>query len=194
MISYFSSISSIDDVITEIPTFENRCNVDFTQIIITETEVIDILKILKLNKAQGPDGISNRKCNTVCVPLTKLFNLSLKVHIFPELWKMAHVMPLLKKGETSFSSNYRPVSLTSNFGKSFERIIFKYMYNNILENELLYKYQSGFLPVHSTVHHLIELTHNTCLSLENYEANCEVFCDISKAFDRVWHKGLLYKL
>ena len=105
-------------------------------------------------------------------------------------------MPLFKKGEKSLFSNYRPVSLTSNVGKSFERIIFKHMYNHILENELLYKYQSGFLPGHSTVHHLIELTHNICLSLENYEVNCQVFCDtcISKTFDRVWHKGLLYKL
>ena len=68
------------------------------------------------------------------------------------------------------------------------------MYNHIFENELLYKYQSGFLPGHSTVHHLIELVHNTCLSLENHEAYCQVFCVISKAFDRVWHRGLIHKL
>ena len=47
---------------------------------------------------------------------------------------------------------------------------------------------------HSIVHHLIELVHNTCLSLENHEPNCQVFCDISKAFDRVWHRGLIHKL
>ena len=41
---------------------------------------------------------------------------------------------------------------------------------------------------------MIEINHNTCISLENYEANCQVFCDISKAFDRVWHRGLLHKL
>ena len=64
---------------------------------------------------------------------------------------------------------------------SVERIVFMHMYNHILENTLLYKYQLGFLPGHSTVHHLIiELVHNTCLSLENHEANCQVFCDISK--------------
>ena len=33
-----------------------------------------------------------------------------------------------------------------------------------------------------------------CISLERYESNCQIFCDISKAFDRVWHRGLLYKL
>ena len=94
----------------------------------------------------------------------------------------------------SFCCNYRQVSLTSNVGKSFERIVFKHMCNHIFENELLYKYQSGFLPGHSTVHHLIALVHNTYLSLENHEANCQAFCDISKAFDRVWHRGLIHKL
>ena len=93
-----------------------------------------------------------------------------------------------------FCCNYRPVSLTSNVGKSSERIVFKHMYNHIFENELLYKYQSGFLPGHSTVHHLIEIVHNKCMSLENHEAFCQVFCDISKAFDRVWHRGLIHKL
>ena len=38
------------------------------------------------------------------------------------------------------------------------------------------------------MHHLIELVHNTCLALEKYEMNCQIFCDISKAFDRVWHR------
>jgi hypothetical protein len=47
---------------------------------------------------------------------------------------------------------------------------------------------------HSTVHQLIEIYHNICLALENHEIICSVFCDISKAFDRVWHKGLIKKI
>jgi hypothetical protein len=47
---------------------------------------------------------------------------------------------------------------------------------------------------HSTVHQLIEIYHNICLSLENREVMCTVFCDISKAFDKVWHRGLLKKI
>ena len=196
--SYFASISTVDDANIEIPNFNIRTDIDFTNIQVRESEVIDILKILKVNKATGPDGISNRMlkstCNTVCAPLTKLFNLSLRDHQYPGLWKVAHVMPLFKKGDKSLTSNYRPVSLTSNVGKSFERIVFKHLYNHIIENNLLYKYQSGFLPGHSTVHHLIEIMHNVCISLEQYETNCQIFCDISKAFDRVWHRGLLHKL
>ena len=100
---------------------------------------------------------------------------------------------VLKKGEKSDVSNYRPISLISCVGKSFERIVYKHIYNHITAHSLLYKYQSGFLPGHSTVHHLIELKHDTCLALTNYETICHVF-RISKAFDRVWHKGLIHKL
>ena len=91
-------------------------------------------------------------------------------------------------------SNYRPISLISCVGKSFERIVFKNVYNHLMANSLIYKFQSGFLPGHSTVHHLIEVIHHTCLALENYETTCQIFCDISKAFDRVWHRGLILKL
>ena len=73
---------------------------------------------------------------TVSYPLIKLFNLSLKTHTYPDLLKIAHVMPLFKKGEKSFCCNYRPLLLTSNVGKSVDRIVFKHMYNHIFENEL----------------------------------------------------------
>ena len=103
-------------------------------------------------------------------------------------------MPIFKKGDKSDVSNYRPISLISCVGKSFERIVFKNVYNHLMANSLIYKFQSGFLPGHSTVHHLIEVIHHTCLALENYETTCQIFCDISKAFDRVWHRGLILKL
>ena len=68
------------------------------------------------------------------------------------------------------------------------------MYNYIMDNELLYKYQSGFLTCHSTVFQLVELYENVCQNLESRKHTCSVFCDISKVFDRVWHRGLLHKL
>ena len=136
------------------------------------------------------------KCisKTISVPLTKLFNLLLEQNIYQCLWKIAHVMPLYKKGDKSEAGNYRPVPLISCIGKAFERVIFKHVYNHIADNNLLYKYQSGFLPGHSTVHHLIEIIHHTCLASENYETSCHIFCDISNAFDRVCHRGLILNL
>jgi hypothetical protein len=61
-------------------------------------------------------------------------------------------------------------------------------------NNLIYKYQSGFLPKHSTVHQLLELYNSILNSLEKKEFSCFVFCDFSKAFVKVWHKCLIHKM
>ena len=50
--------------------------------------------------------------------------------------------------------------------------MFKNVYNHLIANSLIYKYQSGFLPSDSTVHHLTEVIHHTCIELENYETIC----------------------
>ena len=64
-----------------------------------------------------------------------------------------------------------------------ERVICKQVYNYLHQNILIYEYQSGFLPRHSTVHQLLEIYNSILNLLENKEANCFVFCDFSKAFD-----------
>ncbi len=64
----------------------------------------------------------------------------------------------------------------------------------MVDNNLLYKYQSGFIRGHSTTHQLIELVHSIQQSLDNHEHVCMIFCDVSKAFDRVWIRGLILKL
>ena len=130
----------------------------------------------------------------VSKPLTIIFNRSLQEKHYPEPWKKNNVVPLFKKGDKADSSNYRPVSLSSPIGKVMERVVFKNLYNHLQSNNLLYKYQSGFVPGHSTTFQLIDIYHHICQSFDNKQYSCMVFCDISKAFDRVWHKGLLFKL
>jgi hypothetical protein len=70
-----------------------------------------------------------------------------------------------------------------------ERVIFKHLYNYLHSNDLIYKYQSGFLPSIN----LLICTIKFVKDLMKKKTTCIVFCDISKAFDRVWHSGLLYK-
>ena len=71
-------------------------------------------------------------------------------------------------------SNYRPVALLSCTGKLQERIVFKNMYNFLFDNNLLYKYQSGFLPHHSTVFQLIDIFHSICQDFDNNMFSCIV--------------------
>ena len=68
------------------------------------------------------------------------------------------------------------------------------MYNFLHERNLIYKYQSGFQPGHSTVYQIIEIYDNICKALEKKEYMCMFFFDISKAFDRVWYDGLIHKI
>ena len=195
---YFCSISSIDDTSKQLPEFPDRTEESLENLEVTSDEVYDIIKILKLGKACGADSISHNMlkgtAQTVCKPLSLLFNMSLISQKYPQQWKQAVILPLFKKGDQHNLTNYRPISLLSCVGKIFERVVYKHVHNFLLSNSLFYNMQSGFMPKHSTVHQLIEIHFSMCQSLENKEHMCMIFCDMSKAFDRVWHRGLFKKL
>ena len=90
--------------------------------------------------------------------------------------------------------NYRPVSLLSCVSKLFERAVFKYVFNFLRDNNVISLKQSGFMPGDSTVYQLTYLYHIFQEALDCQKDIRVVFCDISKAFDRVWHAGLIAKL
>ena len=113
----------------------------------------------------------------------------------PLSWKAANINAIYKgKGNENDVSNYRPISVTFCFSKIIEKVIFKYLYNYLLECEIISKHQSGFIPGDSTVNQLLLIYHKIMDSLDKGKEVRSVFCDVSKAFDRVWHEGLLYKL
>ena len=98
-------------------------------------------------------------------------------------------MPLFKEDDKHVPSNYRPIALLSTVSKVFERLLHKGLHNYMFDNNLLYKLQSGFLPNNCTVYQLLEIYLNVCVNREEKKNTCLVFCDISKAFDKVWHAG-----
>ena len=112
----------------------------------------------------------------------------------PSKWKQANVTPILKKDDPSEVSNCRPISLLSTVGKVLEKIVHKRIFNFFQENHVITTLQSGFVPGDSTVNQLTDLYNTFCQALDEGKEVRAIFCDISKAFDRVWHKGLLYKL
>ena len=194
---FFSEQATVDEPDRALPDLPDSRNT-LERIELTEMEVSDILSALKLNKANGPDNISNqilRKTSRVLSkPLTKLFNLSLQFSQFPNLWKLASIVPIHKKGSINECSNYRPVALTSCLSKVFEKCIFKHVYNFFQVNHTITNSQSGFRPGDSTSYQLTDLYQTLSKALEEGKEIRAVFCDISKAFDRVWHEGLLAKL
>ena len=97
--------------------------------------------------------VNSRVCQICCI----LINRSFDEGIFPDIGKLANVTPIFKYGDKLQSPNYRPIELLSCIGKLQERIVFKNMYHFIIDNNLLYKYQSCFQPHHSTVFQLNDI-------------------------------------
>ena len=127
-------------------------------------------------------------------PLCSLFDESLHTGRLPTSYKEANVCPVPKKGDLSIVSNFRPISLLNSISKMFERLVFKHLYNHQHDNNLLSSLQSGFIPGDSTLNQLTCLCNTFCQALDAGKEVRAVYCDISKAFDRVWHTGLLAKL
>lgn len=130
----------------------------------------------------------------VAYPLTKLFSLSLQSSTVLNQRKIANITPVYKKGSANTASNYRPISLLSVLGKSKERYSFKSLYNFLHLNNILTLCQSGFRPNDSSVNQLLSLYSEFYRAIDQGKEIRVEFFYISKAFDKVCHKGLLYKL
>ena len=164
----------------------------------SDIDVYKILKSLNVRKATGPDNISNhllKNCAlTLAAPLQQVINLSLSTGTFADSWKLSNTCPLYKAGKKYVKTNYRPVSLLSNISKVNEIIVFKNLYKFCKEHNILTSKNSGFKENDSTVLQCLYITHYLYESLDKGGEVCMIYLDVSKAFDRVWHEGLLFKL
>ena len=119
----------------------------------------------------------------------------LKLSYFPEQWKHAYVIPIKKPGKNGqIVGNYRPISLLSNIAKILEKVIAVRLQQHTEELNVLPDSQHGFRKRRSTTTQLMNVTKSMRLNLNNSITTGVLFLDIEKAFDRVWHNGLLYKM
>ncbi len=195
---FYASVSTIDNYDDPIPSNNIATGPLLENITILQNDVYEALTNLNTSKATGPDNIGNMLLKR-CAPsisgvLTRIFNLSLSLGIFPRKWKIAHIVPIHKKGSVHDFKMYRPVSLLPCVSKVFEKLIFKEVYLHLRNNGLLSEFQSGFTPGDSTINQLIHINDMILKSMDNYEDVIGCFLDLTRAFDTVWHKGLLYKL
>ena len=108
--------------------------------------------------------------------------------------KKRNVVPIHKKDDKQCLRNYRPISLLPVCGKIFEKLIFYEMFKFFIENELISPNQSGFKPGDSCINQLFAITHEINKSFDDGFEVGGVFLDILKAFDKVWHETLIFKL
>jgi hypothetical protein len=190
---FFSQFNSNTYQVPQLPTFVNN---NLSTIILSEFEVLNVLKGLDVSKSFGNDGLSPviyKNCaNTLCSSLTLLYNLSIQTGTIPLDWKKADIIPIYKKGDKSNISNYRPISLLPVAGKILERCIHNHIYP--ITRPDIHPNQHGFMTSKSTTTQLLEFYDNIYNKLENKIQTDVLYLDLSKAFDSVSHELLLLKL
>ena len=124
--------------------------------------ISNLRKACNINKAAGIDDVSGRflkdGADVLAIPITQICNLSIKLSHFPKDCKLAKLKPLYKKGTKTDPKNFRPMSLLPVFSKAFEKVIHDQTMEYLTDNNIIYKYQSGFHKNNSTDTSLSYLT------------------------------------
>ena len=125
--------------------------------------------------------------------LSQILNQSFSNGIYPELLKIALVVPIHKGDSKMLVNNYRPISLLPLFSKLFEKLVQKRLLNYFLKHDLLFKHQFGFMAGRTTEMAILDLYMKIIDSIDNGEVALTIFLDFAKAFDTVNHNILLKK-
>ena len=160
--------------------------------------VVNIVKNLRNSKSTGLDNIDvwtlKMIVEEIAPALTHVINLSISSMTFPNVWKLAKVIPLLKKGDPLCPSNYRPVALLSVLSKVLEKVVFMQVVEYMESNNLIHPSHHGSRARHSTCTAIIEMYDRWVESIEKGEMAGVMMIDLSAAFDLVDHQLLLQKL
>ena len=195
----FSENSNLDDSGISLPVFPFRTNLKLHDISVTPKMVKKVIKNLDLSKTSGSDCIPVvviKNCELeLSYILAELLNKCLKESFFPDCWKVSSVVPVFKNvGERSTAKNYRPVSLLSVVSKVFEKLVNNRIVDHLEKCGLFSDFQYGFRSSRSTADLLTVVSDRIARAFNRSGATRAVALDISKAFDRAWHAGLLHKL
>ena len=176
---------------------------DIGDLYIDPNGVKRLLDRLNPFKSSGPDDLSARvlkECSAEIAPvLACIFNKSLAQSRVPDDWLQANVVPIYKKGEKYDPANYRPVSLTCICCKSLEHILVGRVMQHLSDHKILVESQHGFRSGRSCETQLVQFIHDLQENLDGahnrgHKQTDLIIMDFAKAFDKVPHRRLIYKL
>ena len=191
---------SVFTPITEepIPDKGNSTHPIINKLHITTPGIEKLLNKINPHEATGPDNISGRllkEMQTQIAPiLCLIFNKSYATGIIPDDWKHANVAPVYKKGDKHKLVNYRPISLTCICCKLMEHIVTSHIMKHLESNNILYDLQHGFRHSRSCETQLLSFIQELQSSNNTNMQTDLIIMDFAKAFDKVPHRHLLYKL
>lgn len=157
-----------------------------------------LIKNLKSKKSPGLDSINNTLLKHLPLSgtryLTTIFNACLKLCYFPVCWKKASIIPIHKPSKPKNEINsYRPISLLCSVSKLLEKIIKEKIDEHIETYHILPSFQFGFRQSHNTIQQVARIKKHIKDNFNYKKSTGLIMLDIEKAFDTVWHEGLLHK-
>lgn len=187
----------LDEYILQTVHHHNNSNNHEKSIFFTPGEVRSTILDLKNRSAPGPDSISNNALKHCSLPmflhLTKLLNGCARLEYFPNQWKQASIIMLPKPGKCpTIPINHRPISLLNTLSKVFERLLLTRL--NFHTSHKIRPEQYGFRRQHSTTLQLVNVLDEIITKKNHRLKTVAVLLDVEKAFDKVWHPGLIFKL
>ena len=159
-----------------------------------EKKVLKVLQCIGITKAAGIDKIPRRflkdGANILAKPIAKICNISISSALFPSDCKIAKLNPLYKRRSKTNPENFRPISLLPLISKVIERIVYNQVDNFLLQNNILYNYQSGFRKNHSTDLCLSFLNDKIRKGFDKGLFTGMILIDLQKTFDTINHEIL----
>ena len=151
-------------------------------------EVHEAIRCLNISKAPGPNGTPNRALKRLPKQAVSLldrnFNAVLRTHHFPQAWKHARVISILKpEKDPALPSSYRPISILDTIGKLFEKILLARILSVVSERGLMRDEQFGFRTRHNTSLQLVRLVERITRNFGEKMLNGLVFLGVVKACD-----------
>ena len=166
--------------------------------LLTTNQVYSALKQLKQSTTKDTDGLDSiilkQSAHLITDTLTYIYNTCISNNYFPDQLKNAKIIPLLKSGDDSDPSNYRPISILSVLSKPLEKHMQTHLSKHLQKYDLLHQSQSGFRKQHSCHTALINMVDTWLRNINENRYTGIVFADFAKAFDVINHSLLLQKL
>ena len=149
---------------------------------VTKAEIINLVNNTKIKKSKDHDDIDmclvKKLIPYLVVPLEHIFNISLQTGVFPDGMKIARVIPSFTNGNINDFTNYRPISLLSQFSKILEKIFHNHMMLFVEENNILYESQYGLRKNMSTSLAILELVENITTNIDDCKSTVGIFIDL----------------
>ena len=165
---------------------------------VTEEEMSEQLSSLKRTKSADVYQVTPallKDMEPFFTPiLTTILNSMIEKGEYPQILKLALVIPVHKAGSENDSGNYRPISLMAIIGKVFEALLNAQLMQHCIKYALLSPRHYGYRPGSTTVLCLQAVINRVITQLRKGRKVCNIYMDLSKAYDTIPHSRLLDRI